>query len=117
MNRNNMTVIRKERRRDRRRALELEALLDGQAVSLVDLSASGFGAALDATDSGARGFRIGSQHRLELQVGDNEPLDLSVEITRWSPAKGIVAGTFLEISDSAYNTIESLLTGRFRRRS
>lgn len=117
MNRHNMTVTRKERRRDRRRALELEAHLDGQVVSLVNLSASGFGAALDATDSGARGFRIGSQHRLELQLGEEEAMVLSVEITRWAPASGVVAGTFLELSDAAYNTIESLLTGRFRRRS
>ena len=116
MNRNNMTVIRKERRRDRRRALELEALLDGQAVSLVDLSASGFGAALDATDCSARGFRIGGQHRLELQLGEKEAVVLSVEITRWSPSKAVVAGIFLEISDAAYNMIESLLTGRFNRR-
>jgi len=117
MNRNNITVMRKERRRDRRRALELDAYLDGQPVALVDLSASGFGAALDATDHGVRNFRVGSRLRLELRFGDGQEVVLSVEITRSSPRTGTVAGTFLELSDAAYNTIESLLTGRFKRRS
>jgi hypothetical protein len=117
MNRNGITVMRKERRRDRRRELELEASLDGQPVALVDLSASGFGAALDATDQGIREFRVGQCLRLELQLGAGEALVLSVEITRSSPQTGVVAGTFREISDQAYNTIESLLTGRFKRRS
>lgn len=116
VNRNGMTVTRKERRRDRRRDLNLEAKLDGHAVVLTDLSAAGFGAALDATDRTPFSFRIGAQLRLELMPPQGAPLSLPVEIIREAGENGVVGGVFVDLSDEAYNSIESILTGRFQRR-
>lgn len=116
MTRNSVTVTRKERRRDRRRDLQIEALLGGQPVLLTDLSAAGFGAAIDATDRRPRGFRVGQRLRLELHLPDGKPLSLPVELVRPSGENGVVGGVFVELSDSAYNAIESILTGRFKRR-
>ena len=117
MNRNNMTVIRKERRRDRRRQMQSGILLGGQPVQLTDLSAAGFGAALDATDRRPYDFRVGQRLRLELSVPNGKPLSLQVEIVRPVGENGVLGGVFLQLSDADYNTIEGLLTGRLKRRS
>jgi hypothetical protein len=116
MSRNSVTVKRKERRRDRRRQVQLEAVLGGQPVQLADISAGGFGAALDATDRQPHDFRVGQRLRLELHPPQGEALVLAVEIVRPASENGVVGGIFLDLSDAAYNVIESLLTGRFTRR-
>jgi len=116
MSRPNVTVKRKERRRDRRRPLLLGARLGGQEVTLTDLSAAGFGVALDATDRRPYGFRAGQRLRLELIPQGREPIEFAVEIVRPLGENGIVGGVFVDLTDAAYNTIESLLTGRFNRR-
>ncbi|MEO3429055.1 PilZ domain-containing protein [Pelagibius sp. CAU 1746] len=116
MNRNGMKVMRKERRRDRRRGLNLEATLGGHEVVLTDLSAAGFGAALDATDRTPFSFRLGAQSRLELKAPQGAPLSLSVEIVREMGDNGVVGGVFIGLTDAAYNAIEGILTGRSQRR-
>lgn len=116
MNRIGMKVQRKERRRDWRRVLHLEAGLGGREVLLTNLSSAGFGAAPDATDSAPLGFRAGARLRLELRPRRGAPLSLPVEIVREMGDNGVVGGVFTGLTDEAYNTIESLLTGRFHRR-
>lgn len=115
MNRNNITVVRKERRRDRRRQMETEVLLGGQRVRLTDLSASGFGVAIDATDRRPHDFRVGQRLRLELLPPGGAPLVLQVEIVRPVAVNGVVGGAFVDLSDKDFDVIESLLTGRFHR--
>lgn len=110
-----MKIVRKERRRDRRRGLQFEALLGGHLVTLTDLSAAGFGIALDATDRSTYEFRVGQRLHLEIGLPGREPLRLMVEITRSPGDNGILGGVFPGLSDTEYNTIESLLTGRFQR--
>lgn len=116
MNRNGMKVMRKERRRDRRRGLNLEASLDGHEVLLTDLSAAGFGAALDATLRTPLSFREGARLRLELKPQGGAPLSLPVEITRDAGDNGVVGGVFVALSDADYNAIEGIVTGRLQRR-
>lgn len=115
MNRNNMKILRKERRRDRRRLMQLEATLSGERILLTDLSASGFGAAPDATDLRPRDYRIGQRLRLDLRSKQGESLSLPVEISRELGENGVLGGVFVGLTDEAYNTIESLLTGRINR--
>jgi len=117
MNRNNVTVVRKERRRDRRRQMQSDIRLGGQPVQLTDLSAAGFGAALDATDRRPHDFRVGQRLRLELSIPNGKQLSLQVEIVRPIGENGVLGGVFLQLSDADYNTIEGLLTGRLKRRS
>lgn len=116
MNRNNSTVTRKERRRDRRRPMQLEVLLGGQEIQLTDLSAAGFGVAIDATDQRPYDFRVGQRLRLEFRPHGGKALSLAVEIVRSIGENGVVGGVFLDLTDEAYNAIEALLTGRFNRR-
>lgn len=116
MNRNNVTVMRKERRRDRRRQMQTEVLLGGQPVQLTDLSAAGFGAAIDATDRRPYDFRVGQRLRLEIAVPGGKALSLQVEIVRAVGENGVVGGVFSALSDADYNVIEGLLTGRANRR-
>lgn len=115
MTRSNVTVVRKERRRDRRRQMETEVLLGGQRVRLTDLSASGFGIAVDATDRRPYDFRLGQRLRLDLQSPDGTVLSLQVEIVRPVGENGVAGGIFLDLSDANFTTIERLLTGRFNR--
>ena len=116
MNRNNMRVMRKERRRDRRRGLHIEARLDDHEVLLTDLSASGFGAALDATDRSPFDFRVGRRMRLEFSPQPGETQTFPIEIIREPGENGVLGGVFVELTDEAYNVIEALLTGRYNRR-
>lgn len=116
MNRNNVRVMRKERRRDRRRGFQLEARLGDCEVVLTDLSASGFGAALDATVRTPFAFRLGSRMRLVLTPAKGEELSFLVEIVREAGENGVLGGVFLDLTDEAYNAIELLLTGRYHRR-
>jgi hypothetical protein len=116
MNRDDSIVKRRERRRDRRRALQLEAQLGGLDVVLSDLSAVGFGAAIDATDRRPHDFRIGQSLRLDLHLKNGETFSFSVEIVRPMAENGVVGGVFVNLTDEGYNVIESLLTGRFNRR-
>jgi hypothetical protein len=116
MSRSNLTVTRKERRRDRRRTLQLEASLGGLEVVLTDLSAAGFGAAIDATNRRPQDFRVGQRLRLDLRWSGGNSLSLAVEITREIGENGVVGGTFVGLSDETYDLVESLLTGRANRR-
>lgn len=116
MSRSSITVMRKERRRDRRRTLQLEAELGGQQVVLTDLSAVGFGAAVDATDRRPQGFRVGQRLPLDLRWSGGNSLSLSVEITRDIGENGVVGGVFVGLSDETYDLIESLIIGRVNRR-
>jgi hypothetical protein len=115
MTRSSITITRKERRRDRRRLMQLEATLSGERILLTDLSAAGFGAALDATDRRPRDYRIGQRLRLDLRSQQGDTLSFPVEISRELSENGVIGGIFVVLTDAAYNTIESLLTGRFNR--
>lgn len=115
MNRSNLRITRKDRRRDRRRGLQLEAVLGGHPVALTDLSTAGFGVAIDATERMPYDFRAGQRLRLELERPGGEPLSLQVEIVREAGVNGVLGGVFLGLSDAEYNLIESLVTGRFQR--
>lgn len=116
MSRNSTRVTRKERRRDRRRPLNIEARLDDHDILLTDLSAAGFGGALDATDRSPYDLRVGRRMRLEITPQAGDSLTFAVEITREPGDNGVVGGVFVGLTDEAYNSIESLLTGRYFRR-
>jgi len=115
LNRNNLRITRKERRRDRRRGMQFEAVLGRHLVTLTDVSTAGFGAAIDATEKTPYDFRVGQRLRLEIERPGDDPLSLQVEIIREAGANGVLGGVFLDLSDAEYNLIESLVTGRFRR--
>ncbi|MEQ8356408.1 MAG: hypothetical protein RH942_12775 [Kiloniellaceae bacterium] len=115
MNRNNVKIMRKERRRDRRRDLQLQARLGANEVIVTDVSAAGFGAAIDATENLSYDFRPGQRLRLELDPQTGKSVAFLVEITRPIGSDGVLGGRFVDLSDEGYNIIESILTGRMQR--
>ena len=116
MNRNNITVLRKERRRDRRSHPHLEARLDGREVILTDLSTAGFGAALDATDEAVRRIHDGQRVVLELMTDDGGRYSFAAEVSRLPGATGVVGAVFEPLDDAGFSCLEGLVTGRHRRR-
>ncbi|CAE7811528.1 unnamed protein product [Symbiodinium necroappetens] len=106
------TVRGKERRRDRRRRLQLSAEIDGHAVSLVDISIAGFGAAVDATDRAAPKLPLGHRGRLDIWLSDGRRMRLEIEIGREVGPDGMFGGRFLDISDENFRLIEAILLGR-----
>ena len=116
MNRNNVKILRKERRRDRRRDLQIHARLGGHDVLLTDLSAAGFGAAIDATDRTPQEFGFGERFALLLTPEGGDTYSFPIRITRPLGENGVFGGVFVDLSDEGYNIIESLLMGRYQRR-
>ena len=108
----NITVKTKNRRRDRRRHLDLVAKLDGHDVTLTDISVNGFGAAIDATDAAMPELPIGYRGRLDLWLKDGRHLALDIVIKRALGQDGMFGGHFDNLSDKHFRLIEALLMGR-----
>ncbi len=108
----NITVKAKNRRRDRRRHLDLVAKLDGHDVTLTDISVTGFGAAIDATDTAMSDLPVGYRGRLDIWLKDGRQLPLDVVIKRALGPDGLFGGHFDNLSDQHFRLIEALLMGR-----
>lgn len=111
----NTTVKPKNRRRDRRRHLDLSAKLDGQAVTLTDISVTGFGAAIDATGAKVPDLPVGYRGKLEIWLKDGRHLQLAMVIKRAVAPNGDFGGHFENLSDEHFRLIEALLLGREHR--
>ncbi|HIC81716.1 MAG TPA: hypothetical protein EYH07_19950 [Kiloniellaceae bacterium] len=109
------TVKPKERRRDRRRQLQLSAEIEGHAVSLVDISVAGFGAAIDATGRAPLKLPLGHRSRLDVWLSDGRRMHLDIVIEREIGPDGLFGGSFLSISDENFRLIEAILMGREHR--
>ncbi|WP_299620356.1 hypothetical protein [Pelagibius sp.] len=114
MNRN-ISVKPMDRRRDRRRPFDLSAEIEGQAVSLVDLSVVSFGAAIDPTLPTPLSLPVGHRTKLDIWLDDGRQLRLDAEIEREVAEDGVFGGRFIELSDEQYRLVEALLTGRAHR--
>ncbi len=111
----NITVKPRNRRRDRRRYLDLQAQIDGQDVSLTDISLTGFGAAIDPTQATVPDLPLGHRGRLEIWLSDGQRLLMDVEIMRELTRDGLFGGRFVDLSDRHFRLIEGLLLGREHR--
>ena len=106
------TVKPKNRRRDRRRHLDLVAKLDGRALTLTDISVTGFGAAIDATGTKMPDLPVGYRGKLEIWLKDGRHLQLAIVIKRAIAQNGAFGGHFENLSDEHFRLIEALLLGR-----
>ncbi len=111
----NVSVKPKNRRRDRRRHLDLVARVDGHDVALTDISVTGFGAAVDATDSEMPDLPVGHNGHLEIWLNDGRHMKMEIVIKRAIADDGIFGGHFVNLPDRYFRLIEALLMGREHR--
>lgn len=101
-----------ERRRDRRRETMLEGRLGGHAISIVDVSFGGLGAAVDFVGQSDWLPEDGEEAKLELLTASGEVHIFDVEIIRSSPIDSHFGARFLRLDDDQYRLVERLMMGR-----
>ncbi|TQV80400.1 PilZ domain-containing protein [Denitrobaculum tricleocarpae] len=132
-----VAITQKERRRDLRRSVSFDGLVNDGPVSVIDISASGVGARVLDTpgpmavgDEGyeieivpshgsdthgndtARSFEVGSEATLTVLKDGDRILSVSIEIVRFDPEADSLGARFINIADEQYRVIERLVTGR-----
>lgn len=128
-----VSVIPKDRRRDLRRSVSLDGLVNDGPVSVIDISASGVGAKVlntpgpfsvgnegyeieivpnDSGDAASMNFDVGTQATLKLLKDEEQILAVKIEIVRFQPDADNLGARFIDIADDQYRIIERLVTGR-----
>jgi len=103
----------KELRRDRRRAVAIDAVLDTQDVKILDIGLSGFG----ATGAYQRHDRTPWPHvdqRAELDFQDykGRKVEVLVTISYVDVETGRFGGNFIELTGNAFDVIQDLMLHR-----
>lgn len=128
-----VSVFQKERRRDLRRSVRFEGLVNDGPVTVVDISASGVGAKVLGSpgpvpvgtegyeieitpknhDGGdTKHFEVGGEATLALFKDGDPILSASIEIVRFDKEQDSLGARFINIEDAQYRIIERLVTGR-----
>ena len=108
-----VTVGAKEQRRDQRRPVSIEGLLDGCKVEIVDLSLSGVGGgAVELREAQTLDLSEGQYAVLEFRGNNDQRVSLNVEIRRVFEDTGEFGVVFHDISDADFDTIEKLMFPR-----
>ena len=103
----------KEQRRDQRRAVSIEASLDGQAVRIVDLSLTGVGGGgVELVETDVLELLEGQYAVLEFRGENDQPVSLNIEIRRVFEDTGEFGAVFHDISAADFDAIESLMFPR-----
>lgn len=102
-----------DRRRDRRRDVVIDALLDGEDIQILDIGLSGFGAA-GAYERHDRTIWPKPDTKAELEYTDfrGRKIEMIVEITNSDPESGRFGGNFLELSGASFDAIQDLMLRR-----
>lgn len=102
-----------DRRKDRRRDVVLDAKLDDQDVKILDIGLSGFGAT-GAYETHARTTWPVENSRGELSFTDfrGRKIEMLVVITYADGESGRFGGNFLELSGTAFDSIQDLMLHR-----
>jgi len=103
----------KEQRRDQRRAVSIEASLDGQRIKIVDLSLSGFGGgAVELQETESIDLQEGQYAVLEFRGNNDQRVSLNIEIRRVFEETGEFGAVFHDISERDFDAIEKLMFPR-----
>lgn len=105
--------IDQERRRDRRRAVIMEASLDDQEIKILDIGLSGFGAeGAFLRHNKTTWPKLDSRAELRFTDFKDRKLLMLVEITSVDTKIGRFGGNFLEVSGLAFDVIQDLMLHR-----
>lgn len=108
----------KEQRRDQRRAVSIEASLDGHPVQIVDLSLSGVGGgAVELLEKEEIDLQEGQYAVLEFRGDGDQRVALDIEIRRVFEDTGEFGAVFHDISATDFDAIERLMFPRRGRGS
>ncbi|NKB48937.1 MAG: hypothetical protein GKS02_06185 [Alphaproteobacteria bacterium] len=100
----------KEKRRDQRRPVSIDGMIDGVRFDLIDISLSGLGARTVALGQ-ADGLELEEDQEASLTftAPDNQQVTLAVTIRRIDHEAGEFGATFARISDQEFDAIEKLM--------
>ena len=123
----------KERRRDLRRSVNLDGLVNDGQITVVDISASGVGAKVFSKPGpfavGDEGyeleivpvqisgntvgrFQVGGGAILKVLKDGDVILEVQVEVVRFDKNADSLGARFVDMTDAQYGVIEKLVTGR-----
>jgi len=103
----------KEQRRDQRRAVSIEASLDGHPVKIIDLSLTGVGGGgVELLETEALGLQEGQYAVLEFRGDNDQRVSLDIEIRRVFEDTGEFGAVFHDISEADFDAIERLMFPR-----
>jgi hypothetical protein len=108
-----MTIIStrvQEKRKDRRREIDMLLEYDGQDFRIADCSLGGL-----VIEGGCPVFPVDSEVKANLKTSDGELAgcaNISVRVVRNDPDTGRVAFHFMGLGDACFTTLERQLTGR-----
>ncbi len=103
----------KERRRDQRRSVSVEASIGGIQVGVIDLSFTGVGCGtVELGNVAGLKIEVGRDTILEFAGPDGRQVALPVTIQRIDDAAGQIGATFVELSDRNFDVIEMLMFPR-----
>jgi len=105
--------IDQERRRDRRRAVIMDATLDGQDIRILDIGLSGFGAdgAFERHDK-TIWPELGGRAELVFTDYKARRVLMLIKIEAVDAETGRFGGSYIELSGLAFNVIEDLMLHR-----
>ncbi len=102
-----------ERRRDWRRQVLLDAVMDGHPVKVLDVGSGGFGAVLEIEGEGNYLPDVGSKVDIEIAPEAGQFSRFQVEVTRLDPVTGKFGARFRNLTDSQYKIVERMTLGRW----
>lgn len=126
-----VAVYDKNRRKDHRRPVRIEARLNGVPVTVVNISSGGVGLSGSEPDCDEEaGLDViidepsSTLEDVKLQMGDTATLDLllkeapvislQIEVVRFDVEESKIGGRFINVDSHTFDLIEKVVVGRLR---
>ena len=101
-----------ERRRDWRRTIVLDALLDGHPIKILDVSFGGVGGAIEIVGQAEYHPELGRILPLSIESERGNTITFEVEIIRLLEPNGVFGARFTSLNDEQFRAVERLTMGR-----
>ncbi len=101
-----------ERRRDRRRPTFVKAALNGEPITILDVSLGGFGGTIELSGNDEALPEVGDLAKLELNPDAPDAVTLSIEVIRCDHDLKLFGAHIVEMSDDQFRRLERLTMGR-----
>ena len=101
-----------ERRRDKRRPSFIKASLNGQPITILDVSLGGLGGTIELHHETGDLPAPGDLATIELEPDSDKAILLTVEVIRADRELGLFGAHIVEMGDSQFRALERLTLGR-----